>query len=214
MHSTRIERFRGKATANRRPSESTPATPAARRVARLRLMAALALALLLFGIGRALGLQQHLTVESLRATLASAGTAGMLLYGIAFCLGELLHVPGLVFVAAGVLAYGPVLGGPLAFLGAVAAVSVSFWVVRAIGGRPLGELRIRWVRRALAQLDARPVATIALLRLVLILSPPLNYALALSPVSFVHYFLGSVLGLVAPMALAVILFDYLMELVR
>src|SRR5262249_31971088 len=195
-------------------SESTPATPAARRVARLRLMAARRLALLLCGIGRALGLQQHLTVESLRATLASAGTAGILLYVIAFCLGELLHVPGLVFVAAGVLAYGPALGGPLAFLGAVASVSVSFWIVRAVGGRPLGELQTRWVRRALAQLDARPIVTIALLRLVLILAPPLNYALALSQVSFANYFLGSALGLVAPIALAVALFDYLMELAR
>ena len=133
MHSERIE-----------PATSAP------RVARLRLIAVLALALLLFGIGRALGLQQHLTVESLRAMMASAGTAGMVLYVIAFCLGELVHVPGLVFVAAGVLAYGPVLGGPLAFLGAVASVSVSFWVVRAVGGRPLSGLRTRWVRRALA----------------------------------------------------------------
>src|SRR5215831_4106248 len=75
-------------------SESTPATSAARRVARLRLMAALALALLLFGIGRALDLQQHLTVESLRATMASAGTAGVVLYVIAFRLGELLGRAG------------------------------------------------------------------------------------------------------------------------
>src|SRR5215813_13991768 len=197
-----------------RPSERPTATSAAPWRARLRLIAALALALLLFGIGRALDLQQHLTVESLRATMASAGTAGAALYVIAFCLGELLHVPGLVFVAAGVLAYGPALGGPLAFLGAVASVSVSFWIVRAVGGRPLGELQTRWVRRALAQLDARPIVTIALLRLVLILAPPLNYALALSQVSFAHYFLGSVLGLVAPIALAVTLFDYLMALVR
>jgi uncharacterized membrane protein YdjX (TVP38/TMEM64 family) len=197
-----------------RPSERAPASSAAPRLARLRLMAALALALLLFGIGRALDLQQHLTAESLRATMASTGTAGVALYVIAFCLGELLHVPGLVFVAAGVLAYGPALGGPLAFLGAVASVSVSFWVVRAIGGRPLGELRTGWVRRALAQLDARPIATIAMLRLALILSPPLNYALALSQVRFAHYFLGSVLGLVVPIALAVVLFDHLMEFVR
>jgi len=196
------------------PGEHPPAKLAAPWFARLRLMVALALALLLFGIGRALDLQQHLTVESLRATMASAGTAGVVLYVIAFCLGELLHVPGLVFVAAGVLAYGPVLGGPLAFLGAVASVSASFLVVRAIGGRPLRALGNRWVRRALAQLDARPVATIAVLRLVLILWPPLNYALALSQVSFAHYFLGSVLGLVAPIALAVTLFDYLMEFVR
>jgi uncharacterized membrane protein YdjX (TVP38/TMEM64 family) len=128
-------------------------------------------------------------------------------------LREGVSLPSRAF-AAGVLAYGPALGGPLAFLGAAASVSVSFWVVRAIGGRPLGELRYRWVRRMLAQLDARPVATIAMLRLVLILAPPLNYALAMSPVSFAHYFLGSVLGLVVPITLAIALFDYLMKLVR
>src|SRR5215472_17718672 len=137
-----------------RPSERPTATSAAPWRARLRLIAALALALLLLGIGRVFDLQQHLTVESLRATLASAGIAGVALYVIAFCVGELLHVPGLVFVAAGVLGYGPALGGPLAFLGAVASVSVSFWIVRAVGGRPLGELQTRWVRRALGQLDA------------------------------------------------------------
>jgi uncharacterized membrane protein YdjX (TVP38/TMEM64 family) len=125
------------------------------RLARRRLVVALALFLILFGIGRALDLPNHLTVGSLRSTMASAGTAGAALYLIAFCLGELLHVPGLVFVAAGVLAYGAALGGLLAFLGAVASVSVSFWVVRAIGGRPLRELRNRWVRGALAHLDTR-----------------------------------------------------------
>ena len=196
-----------------RPGEGASA-PSSPPLPRLRLVAAIGLFLLLFAIGQALDLHDHLTVDRVRAAMVSAGIAGAALYVIAFCLGELLHVPGLVFVAAGVLAYGPALGGPLAFLGAVVAVSVSFWVVRAIGGRPLGELRHRWARRALAQLDAHPVATIAMLRLVLILSPPLNYVLALSQVSFGHYFLGSVLGLVVPITLAIVLFDHLMKLVR
>lgn len=196
-----------------RPGEGASA-PSSPPLPRLRLVAAIGLFLLLFAIGQALDLRDHLTVDGVRAAMVSAGIAGAALYVIAFCLGELLHVPGLVFVAAGVLAYGPALGGLLAFLGAVVAVSVSFWVVRAIGGRPLGELRYRWARRALAQLDAHPVATIAMLRLVLILSPPLNYVLALSQVSFGHYFLGSVLGLVVPITLAIALFDHLMKLVR
>src|SRR5262249_50357862 len=142
-----------------RPRERPTATSAAPWRARLRLIAALALALLFLGIGRVLDLQQHLTVESLRATVASAGIAGVALYVIAFCVGELLHVPGLVFVAAGVLAYGPALGGPLAFLGAVASVSVSFWIVRAIGGRPLGALRTPSGGRAVSPLHARAIAT-------------------------------------------------------
>jgi len=62
------------------PSDRPTATSAAPWLARLRLIAALALALLLLGIGRVLDLHQHLTVESLRATMASAGIAGVALY--------------------------------------------------------------------------------------------------------------------------------------
>src|SRR5262249_22587008 len=152
-----------------RASERAPATSAVPRLARLRLTAAIALALVLLGIGRVLDWQQHLTVESLRATIASAGTAGVVLYVIAFCLGELLHVPGLVFIAAGVLAYGPALGGLLAFLGAVASVSVSFWVVRAIGGGPPGGVGTPWGGGGLGQVGRGPLGTVAVLRLVVTL---------------------------------------------
>jgi uncharacterized membrane protein YdjX (TVP38/TMEM64 family) len=40
-----------------------------------------------------------------------------------------------------------------------------------------------------------------LLRLVFWLAPPVNYALALSNIRFRHYFAGSLLGLVLPIAL-------------
>src|SRR5215472_18411635 len=138
-----------------RPSERPTATSAAPWRARLRLIAALALALLLLGIGRVFDLQQHLTVESLRATVASAGIAGVGLYVILFCVGELLHVPGLVFVAAGVLAYGAgsrwsagVPGGRGVRLGELLD-RAGHW--RAPAGRaahPLGASRARPARRA------------------------------------------------------------------
>jgi uncharacterized membrane protein YdjX (TVP38/TMEM64 family) len=110
-------------------------------------------------------------------------------------------VPGLVFVAAGVLAYGPRVGGLVSYGAALVSISVSFGVVRALGGRALGDTRV------MQKLDLRPVRTIAALRLFLVLSPPLNYALALSRVRFRDYLLGSALGLAPPTALAAIFFD-------
>lgn len=50
---------------------------------------------------------RHLEPEALRETFEAAGDiGGVALYAAAFCVGELLHVPGIVFVIAGVLVWG------------------------------------------------------------------------------------------------------------
>ena len=53
--------------------------------------------------------------------------------------------------------------------------------------------------------DGCPIATVALLRAVLVLSPPLNYALALTSLRFFDHLLGSALGLVVPIGAAALL---------
>ena len=56
---------------------------------------------------------------------------------------------------------------------------------------------------------ARPILTVALLRLFLWVAPPINYALALSTVRYRDYAAGSALGLAIPTALAAVVFGYL-----
>src|SRR5262245_59633281 len=89
---------------------ATPSELAKRRWARVRLVAVLALPVVLYALGRAFDVQHRFTVDGLRSVMASAGALGMALYVVAFCAGELVQVPGLVFIAAGVLAYGRVVG--------------------------------------------------------------------------------------------------------
>lgn len=156
---------------------------------------------------RASGLHERLTLGGLREAVVAAGVWGRVLFVAAFCAGELLHVPGLLFVAAGVLLWGRVDGGLFAFGAALASLSVSFGVVRAAGGTALDGVKAGWVKRALARLEARPVLTVALLRAVLALAPPLNVALALAPLRFRDYLVGSAIGLVPPVLLAVLLVD-------
>lgn len=144
------------------------------------------------------GVTDRLSGPSVRATIAAAGAWGPVLFVLAFCAGELVHLPGMVFVAAAAFAYGPAIGAALAYAGAVASVSVTFALVRGVGGKPLASVRWRFARRLLAHLDRRPVLTIALLRLVLWISPPVSYALALSGVRFRSYLAGSAIGLAIP----------------
>jgi uncharacterized membrane protein YdjX (TVP38/TMEM64 family) len=179
------------------------------RMWRLGVLAGVLVALLVVRYATSFG--ASLSTARVRELVQQAGALGVALFMVAFAIGELLHVPGLVFVAAAVLSWGRALGGPIAYAGALGSVSLSFFVVRGIGGQALGEIRWRWVRRILAQLDKRPILTVALLRLFLWLAPALNYALALSRVRYRDYLVGSALGLILPIAGATLFLDRLLR---
>jgi uncharacterized membrane protein YdjX (TVP38/TMEM64 family) len=155
----------------------------------------------LFIAGKATGWTDSFGVERIRDLVGRAGPLGYVAYVAAFALGELIHVPGVVFVIAAVLAFGRAAGFVAGLLGGLISVSTTFFIVRSVGGRALGTVRHPFMKRLLSHLDERPIRTIFLLRLVFWLAPPVNYALALSNVRFREYFAGSLLGLVGPIAL-------------
>ncbi|MFK7991699.1 MAG: TVP38/TMEM64 family protein [Sandaracinaceae bacterium] len=165
----------------------------------------------LFVVAERTGLRDALSGDGLRELVEQAGPFGVFAYLGAFCVGLLAQVPGMAFVLAARAAYGPVVGFLVAYAGALMAVSASFVVVRAVGGKAAGKVKSAWAQRALARLDDRPIQTVVLLRTVLALSPPLNYALAMSRTRFRDYFVGSALGLVAPVAAWVFLSDMVMQ---
>jgi uncharacterized membrane protein YdjX (TVP38/TMEM64 family) len=165
-------------------------------------------------VGHVTGLRTALTAERLQAAVLEAGWWGLALFCLSFTIGQLLQVPGAVFIVVARAAWGPTLGFAHAYLGSVIAATLVFLVVRSVGGKPLGEVSWPPARRILAGLERRPVLTIASLRALLLLNPPLNYALALTPVRHRHHFLGSALGLVVPVAVVVFLSEGVLALVR
>ncbi len=183
----------------------------ARRIRRLRMGL---LALLFFGslaAAKLSGLTESMSVESVRDLMQSTGPWGFFAFIGVFTLGELMHVPGLVFVGAASIAYGQGLGIAASFAGALTSVAVSFVLIRTIGGQPLSGFKRPIVQRVFARLETQPIRTIAILRIVFILSPALNYALAMSKVRFRDFLIGSALGLALPIPLAVVFFDYLAD---
>lgn len=145
--------------------------------------------------------------------LLALGWLAAPLFLLVMAAGELLHLPGMVFVVVARLVFGPSIGFALGYVGAVFAVTVSFVVARQLvaAARATTEpWRPRWrfVRRALDRLEAHPVQTIALLRLVLWLAAPLSYALASSNVKVRDHVVGSALGLFAPVLVAVVVTGY------
>ena len=179
---------------------------------RLALLVVIVLLLLLAGY--ATGARAWLSEENLQRAVAAAGFWGLALFFATFTVGQLLQVPGVVFILVARVAWGPMLGFAGAYAGAVISAALVFLFVRAVGGKPLGAITWAPARKILAGLERRPVLTIAALRAVMMLTPPLNYALALSPVRQDHHLLGSVLGLVVPVAVTVFLSEGALALLR
>jgi len=182
------------------PPEAKPSWP--------RLVGLVVVMAVLFAIGHFTGLTDYLTRENLRALMESLGVWGVVLFVVLFAVGEFMHVPGIVFVLAALLAYGRVGGAVAAYLGALASVSFSFLLVRRVGGQALAHVKRARIAKVLAHLDRRPILTIAVMRMFLFLLPAVNYGLAMTRVRFRDYLAGSALGLVPPMVVIALAFEW------
>ncbi|MEM9073339.1 MAG: VTT domain-containing protein [Myxococcota bacterium] len=150
---------------------------------------------------RHFGLVEHFSADGIRGLVASAGAFGILVYIGAFSLGSLMQIPGAAFLVAARVAFGPVIGVAVAYVGALAAISIGFVTFRGLGGKSLAD--VRWGKLG-AQLDDRPVRTMVLLRTFMMISPPLTAALAMSKLRFRDHLVGSAIGLVLPVTLWVL----------
>jgi len=151
------------------------------------------------------------TAESIRGLLAGKGLWGVVAFTVLFSTGQLLRVPGPVFVVAAVAIHGRNFGMLIALLGALVSVNVTFAVVRTFAGGALTDIQRPFVRRLLSRIDSHPVMTVALLRLIFQTAPPLNYALPMTAVRWRDHLVGSVLGLPVPTAVMVWLFSRLLR---
>lgn len=169
---------------------------------------------LLFAVAEFSGLRAHFSLAYLQKILGEHPVGGLAVFVLLFALGNLIQVPGFLFAAAAVLALGRVWGGLATYVAACVSCAVTFYAIRFIGGDALAQWTNRTALRLLARLHARPVGSIALLRLMFQTLPALNYALAMSGVKFRSYALGSMLGLPLPIAIYCLMFDYVLALMK
>jgi uncharacterized membrane protein YdjX (TVP38/TMEM64 family) len=181
---------------------------------RLRLIAlALGLGLIIL-IGHLTGAREWMTEERLQSAVLEAGWWGLVLFFATFTLGQLLQVPGVIFILVARVVWGPAVGFANAYAGSLISAALVFVMVRAVGGKPLGEITWPPAKKILAGLDRRPLLTIAALRAVMMLAPPLTYALALSRVKQRDHLLGSAVGLLVPVSFVVFLSEAALALWR
>jgi len=169
----------------------------------------LALLALLWAVFEFTGLRARINPQALREGIATHGFLGFAAFTALFALGNLIQLPGWIFLASAVLALGPLWGALATGSAALVSCAVTFFVVRAFGADALRELPGPLARHLFARLDAHPVRSVALLRLAFQTVPALNYALALSGLRFRDYMLGTLIGLPGPLFVYACFFDTL-----
>jgi uncharacterized membrane protein YdjX (TVP38/TMEM64 family) len=166
-----------------------------------RLLLVVALLALAWALFRVTGLAERVSPQMLHDAFERHRLSGLLLFTALFSLGNLVQLPGWIFLTAAVAALGQWWGGLATYVAASVSCVVSFLAIRLLGADALREFRGRWAARVFARLDAHPVQSVLLLRLMFQTLPALNVALALSGVRLRSYLAGTLLGLPLPIAL-------------
>jgi uncharacterized membrane protein YdjX (TVP38/TMEM64 family) len=154
-------------------------------------------------------MRSSFTLSFIRAQLVQHAYAGFFIFVLLFSLGNLIQIPGLIFLAAAVLTLGQAVGGLVTVLAAFFSCAVTFFLIRYMGGNALRKVDNRLLATVLSRLDNHPLQSVIAARMLFQTAPMLNYALALSGIKTRYYLLGNLLGLPLPIALYCLSFDYL-----
>jgi uncharacterized membrane protein YdjX (TVP38/TMEM64 family) len=179
-----------------------------------RFLAVILFLALLLAVFELSGLRDHFNLEFLQHRIIEHRVGGLLVFVLMFTLGNLIQIPGWVFLAAAVLTLGRSMGGLVTYVAASISCVVTFLLIRFVGGDALRQLNSKVAGSILSHLDARPITSVVLLRLLFQTVPAINYALAMSGIKFRKYLIGTLLGLPVPIALYCLFFDYLAKTLR
>jgi uncharacterized membrane protein YdjX (TVP38/TMEM64 family) len=172
-----------------------------------RLLYVVAFLAILFAVFQFSGLRGQISLSNVREQLQANPRTGLAIYVSLFSLGNMLQIPGTVFISAAILALGPLWGGLYTYVACNVSAVVTFLSIRFIGGNALQSIERPFMKRILARLATHPVQTVIVARLCFQSLPALNYALAMSGVKLRHLIAGTLIGMPPFIALYCVFFD-------
>jgi uncharacterized membrane protein YdjX (TVP38/TMEM64 family) len=157
------------------------------------------------------GIRSDLSPKNIKDLFLTYQTWGILIFCLAFSLGNLLYIPGWIFLVGAVFALGKEWGGLVTYIGAIVSSLISFIIIQRIGGDSLRSLNGKLANKFFSKLDKHPITSILFLRMIFQTVPALNYALALARVRLHHYILGTLLGLPLPIFIYCYFFEFIFK---
>lgn len=156
-----------------------------------------------------MGLLDVITVDALRGWARRAGWWGPFAFVALFALGEVLHVPSVIFVVVAGIVWPLWIALPVSYAGAMAASATVFLFARYVVGDGVRKLvhdklppELRRYDDALVERGAR---TVAVIRFFTFMSPLMHWVLATSKVRFGAMMVGTAVGLAPAVTVLVLL---------
>ena len=162
-------------------------------------------------IGRHSEFNRYFGLEFLLQTIQNTGLFGIVLFGVVYVIGTLMNIPGMIFLFVLFLVYDGIGGFFLGYLSTLISMLAHFFFTRAVAGEVLSEIEHPLIKKYVNRLAQRPLSTTIILRLLLFISPPVNYALAFSSVKTRDFVLGSMIALPVNLTLNYLLTIYAKE---
>ena len=175
----------------------------------IKLLVTICFLLALLAIFELSGLRQNLNLDYLKQSFENNLQWGGLIFISLFCLGNLIQIPGWIFLASAVITLGQFHGGLITYFAAVISCIVTYSLIGFLGQDALRDIQSPMAKRIFSKLDKYPVLSVFSLRTIFQTAPVLNYSLALSGVKFRNYLLGTILGLPIPIFVYCLFFDFL-----
>ncbi len=137
-----------------------------------------------------------LSPEALKDLINAMSWKGVAVYVIIFCLGITLFVPSMPMAVAGALVFGPWKGFAILQICSLLAASlvfvlVRFWLKPLLGA---GTFQSLIPARIYSKAHQNALLLIVYGRTLKVPAPAINYGASALPISFMDYFLGSLLG--------------------
>ena len=159
-------------------------------------------------IGRHSGFSKYFGLEYLTQTIENTGLFGIVLFGVVYVIGTLMNIPGMIFLFVLFLVYDGFGGFCIGYVSTLIAMLAHFFFTRGVAGEVLKEIRHPLVKKYADRLAERPLSTTIILRLLLLISPPVNYALAFSSIRTREFVLGSMIAMPVNLTLNYLLTIY------
>jgi uncharacterized membrane protein YdjX (TVP38/TMEM64 family) len=149
-------------------------------------------------------LLRFITLEKISHYQQALGWWAPVVFVIAFTLGELIHIPSVIWIFFAGLIWPIWLSIPLSLFAALCAAACSFLVARYILGDSFHEKLPRKFRYLNKKLEETPLRGVILIRLTTFLHPMMHWVLAASSVKLSTFVLGTLIGIL-PLTVAIVL---------
>jgi uncharacterized membrane protein YdjX (TVP38/TMEM64 family) len=149
-------------------------------------------------------LASYINLEKVRQWVDEAGSFGPMAFVVICIVGVIIHLPEIILIAIGGVLFGGVRGFFYGWAGSVVGSSITFLFVRYfmkdVFQRQVAN-RLKYLQIIDEQFEKHGFKTMLFLRLLLFMSPPINWFIAVTKVKFFHYFVGSMIGVIPGVAI-------------